>query len=174
MIVYPVGANLHDIGMKHKRSAALLSYDGSDRQAWRLERLRFALLEYSAECILSLDVGAHTCGWWKNPDYDTCLHLSLSFFDLETREPAPQDHKAANAIVRGIFGAAHRLAWCEPPSFPEGKQRDVWHYRVFVDRSTMLPILPRGEVYSKELTEAGWKSFSDVQAAAAAAKAATP
>jgi hypothetical protein len=28
----------------------------------------------------------------------------------------------------------------------------------------MLPLFPRGEVYSRELTGAGWKSFSEVQA----------
>jgi hypothetical protein len=26
-----------------------------------------------------LDIGAHTSGWWKNPDYEACWHLSISY-----------------------------------------------------------------------------------------------
>jgi hypothetical protein len=54
--------------------------------------------------------------------------------------------------------------WSKPPYSPNGKAADVWHYRLFVDKATLLPLFLRGEVYSRELTEAGWKSFSEVQA----------
>jgi hypothetical protein len=58
------------------------------------------------------------------------------------------------------------IDWCgaSPPYTKEGKAVDVWHYRFFIDKATMLPLFPRGEVYSRELTEVGWKSFSEVQA----------
>src|SRR5262249_14385874 len=42
-----------------------------------------------------------------------------------------------------------------------GRKLDVWHYRLFCDPGWQ-PIKPRGEVYSRELTEAGWKSYSDL------------
>lgn len=37
----------------------------------------------------------------------------------------------------------------------------VHHYRLFCDKA-WKPILPRGEVYSKDWTPADWKSWSDV------------
>jgi hypothetical protein len=37
----------------------------------------------------------------------------------------------------------------------------VWHYRLFADPS-WAAIVPRGEVYSTELTEAGYLSFSEL------------
>lgn len=114
--------------------------------------------------LLTRDTGHHTCGWWKNPDYERCLHLSLSFTDPETRQPREQDKDAADLWVHEVFGESSRLVWAEPPYSPEGKQKDVWHYRVFfADALFQVPLLPRGEVYTKEFTEAGWKSWSDVQ-----------
>lgn len=115
--------------------------------------------------LLSRDTGHHTCGWWKNPDYERCLHLSLSFYDPETREPTGRNTKLSAEWVGLIFQDYTRLLWCEPPFTPQGKKLDVWHYRLFyADPGFTAPILPRGEVYSKEFTEAGWKSWSDVQA----------
>lgn len=114
--------------------------------------------------LLTRDTGHHTCGWWKNPDYERCLHLSLSFTDPETGKPREQDKDAASQWVTAVFGESSRLVWTEPPYSPEGKAKDVWHYRVFfADPLFKHPMLPRGEVYSKEFTEAGWKSWSDVQ-----------
>jgi hypothetical protein len=114
--------------------------------------------------LLTRDTGHHTCGWWKNPDYERCLHLSLSFTDPETGHMRDHDHDLAGQWVHEVFRDSSRLVWAEPPYSPEGKARDVWHYRVFyADASFRAPILPRGEVYTKEFTEAGWKSWSDVQ-----------
>jgi hypothetical protein len=42
-----------------------------------------------------------------------------------------------------------------------GRQYDVHHYRLFADKQ-WRPLLPRGEVYSKEFTERGWKSFGEI------------
>lgn len=113
--------------------------------------------------MFSRDVGHHTSGWWKNPDYEQCWHLSLSFRDSESGAQLPRDRKETREWIDAFFGDHRRLLWCEPPYSAEGRRGDVWHYRLFCDR-TWTPILPRGEVYSREFTEAGWKSWSDVQA----------
>lgn len=113
--------------------------------------------------MLSRDVGGHTSGWWKNPDYERCLHLSLSFRDPVNGQLASRDKKLAREWVGLFFGKDRARLWCEPPFSPQGKAMDVWHYRLFCNPE-WIPILPRGEVYSRELTEAGWLSFSDARA----------
>lgn len=111
--------------------------------------------------IFTRDSGHHSGGWWKNPDYERCYHLSLSFHDPGTREFLPYDKKLAAEWVKGFFGNDDKLTWCEPPCYVEGKQAGVHHYRLFCDPAWQ-PIKPRGEVYGRELTEIGWKSFSEI------------
>lgn len=113
--------------------------------------------------IFTRDVGYHSSGWWKNPDFERCLHLSLSFVDPETEARMPKNQKLTDALVKGIFDVHKRWLWCEPPYSDDGKRMDVWHYRLFCDAG-WNPIKPRGEVYNRELTESGWLSFSDLQA----------
>lgn len=126
-----------------------------------LDRCRRVLLERGVCLLFTRDGGMHSCGWWKNPDYEHCLHLSLSFFDPETRAPAPQDHAEAARWVRLFFDGMTNFVWTEPPFSADGKIKDVYHYRVFTGPDYKTPILPRGEVYSRELTERGWQSWSD-------------
>jgi hypothetical protein len=130
----------------------------------KTEICRFYIAPWNALCIFTLDIGAHTSGWWKNPDYEACWHLSISYADLESGDLAPQNHKLSWKIVRAFYESHYKLVWSEPPYSKEGKAVDVWHYRLFIDKATLLPLFPRGEVYSRELTEAGWKSFSEVRA----------
>lgn len=130
--------------------------------------------------IYTRDVGHHTSGWMKNPDYERCLHLSLSF-----REPqpswsvgriakprtlaqlgaviarAPYNHRLAALWVEKVLYPHSRLAWVESAKSPEGIELGVTHYRVFCDESWM-PIMPRGEVYDTTFTELGWRSYSDL------------
>jgi hypothetical protein len=112
--------------------------------------------------LFTRDVGHHTSGWFKNPDYERCYHLSLSFWDLERRVARPFEGRLARAWVRAFYRDWTRLVWEESatlrslPRLPE-----VRHYRVFCD-ARWQPILPRGEVYSREFTEKGWKSFSEL------------
>lgn len=73
--------------------------------------------------------------------------------------------------IEAFYGDAKRYVWAEPPYTPDGRRSETWHYRVFCDPS-WSPIVPRGEVYSRELTEAGWLSFSDLEDAHARAIAA--
>lgn len=121
--------------------------------------------ERGVRLLFTRDIGMHSSGWWKNPDYERCWHLSLSFWNpLRLRsEPAPHDHREAAKIVRAFFGDDRNLVWGEPPFSEFGRGADVWHYRLFCDEGWQ-PLKPRGEVYTREFTEAGWKSWSDVNA----------
>lgn len=126
--------------------------------------------------LFTRDVGHHSSGWWKNPDYERCYHLSLSFVAASpligsVPTPLPRDAAVTREFVGRLFGPHRHLIWCEPPYSEAGKAADVWHYRLFCDPA-WEPIHPRGEVYSKEFTEHGWLSYSDVQAGLAEEKAA--
>lgn len=115
--------------------------------------------------LYTRDAGMHSSGWWKNPDYERCRHLSLSFVGQEGDQfyPLPFDWRMAAKWAKAFFADCTRLLWIEPPSSPEGRARNVHHYRLFCD-PTWQPIKPRGEVYSKDWTPAGWLSWSDVHA----------
>lgn len=113
--------------------------------------------------IFTRDTGHHACGWWKNPDYDNCFHLSLSFRDPETGAYDSRNLKLTGEWLNYFYGDHKSLIWVEPPYSEQGKQSDTYHYRLFVHPDWKTPLLPRGEVYSREFTEAGWKSWSDVQ-----------
>lgn len=111
--------------------------------------------------LFTRDIGYHSCGWFKNPDYERCYHLSISFWDVETEEPRPYEHKLAELWCNIFYGHWTRYIWTESnqrpiPSTPH-------HYRVMCDPNWQ-PIIPRGEVYSKEFTEQGWKSWTEQQA----------
>ncbi len=116
--------------------------------------------------IFTRDVGYHTSGWWKNPDYEQCYHLSVSFFDPATLEPCLADKNIVRQLVKGFFTKYAKWVWIEPPYSQYGQESGVFHYRLFCN-DAWQPIKPRGEVYSRELTAAGWYSFSDVQDAIA-------
>lgn len=111
--------------------------------------------------IFTRDYGHHSGGWFKNPDYERCFHLSLSFRSPDGIILLSQNHKIAKELCQMFYGGNTRLIWIESPFSKDGKLHDVWHYRLFVDYNGQ-PILPRGEVYSKEFTEIGWKSFSEI------------
>jgi len=112
--------------------------------------------------IFTRDAGMHSSGWWKNPDYERCWHLSLSFVDPLSGESAPKDVKLTDRWIDAFYGENRRYLWSESPFSDVGKTHNVWHYRVFVDPAWQ-PIIPHGEVYNRELTEAGWHSYSDLQ-----------
>lgn len=119
------------------------------------ESCRWLLERYPATIIFTREEGYHSGGWWKNPEYERCWHLSISF--RGENEP-----KALRQIIDNLFGPYERLIWVEPPYSPEGKRNNVWHYRLFCDKN-WIPIKPKGEVYNTQFTEKGWKSFSELQ-----------
>ena len=118
------------------------------------EGCRWWLERFDCILIFTRDVGHHTCGWWKNPDYERCYHLSISF-------PGGRSRKKEQYILQKIFRGNCRLLWCELPYSTAGKKAEVYHYRLFCNEA-WEPIMPRGEVYSTQFTELGWKSFSEI------------
>jgi hypothetical protein len=122
--------------------------------------------ETGTRCIYTRDAGHHSSGWLKNPDYERCYHLSISFDPLPQpgarKKPGPFHQPTARLWVRLFFGDWQRFIWEEGPKSREGIRHAVRHYRVFCDPEWQ-PILPRGEVYSTELTELGWRSWSEHQ-----------
>lgn len=139
------------------------NFDGTESTAHVLARCRGLHPPSGSSLLFTRDVGHHTCGWWKNPDYERCVHLSLAFFDPETHEPAPKNEGLTEEWLMLLFGDERRKLWCEPPYTDKGKREEIWHYRLFCDEHWQ-PIVPRGEVYSRELTERGWKSYSELRA----------
>jgi len=112
--------------------------------------------------IYTRDIGMHSSGWFKNPDYERCIHLSISFRNpLNLDESIPFEKKIAEEWVSAFFGDYKLFLWCESPKSDAGKRLDVHHYRVFCDLN-WFPIVPRKEVYTTEFTEIGWKSFSEL------------
>lgn len=149
-----------------KRNAEFGSYDGIMTPAAEryLAARQAAHQPTGSILIFTRDVGMHDCGWWKNPDYNQCWHLSLSFRDPKTGKTRSRDRELSDQWIDAVFGPLRNLIWTEPPYYPEGKQNDVWHYRVFFAPNFAAPILPRGEVYSKDWTPAHWLSWSDLRA----------
>jgi len=150
---------------KEMRRVAIANgyYDGLATQAnmQRLDNCRGIHSVTGTSLIFTRDRGMHSSGWWKNPDYERCWHLSVSFTDPLTRENRPKDWDLTEEWLDAFFQDDKRFAWAEPPYTPQGKKQDTWHYRVFCD-PTWKPWLPDGEVYSKDKTPAGWMSYSDL------------
>lgn len=104
--------------------------------------------------LFTRDVGAHTSGWKKNPDFERCYHLSLSF-------KSGSEKKLELKYLKSLFGENYKWLWIEPPFSILGKGRDIWHYRLFCDKNWKA-IRPKGEPYDTTNTPKGWKSFSEV------------
>ena len=138
-------------------------YDG--RNPIGLVGKRYLHVPTGTVLCYSRDSGMHSSGWWKNPEYERCRHLSLSFREPGVINGRTMDRDAAltKKWLGEFFGDDRTKLWCEPPYSDTGHRLNVWHYRLFC-APDWSPIVPRGEVYSKEYTELGWKSFSDVQA----------
>lgn len=168
----------------HMRSVASLMRSEAERGVWNGRNdARWARYSYRCQrvdqdtattIIFTRDVGHHTSGWWKNPDYERCWHLSLSAAPprliLPGQQRAELNAATRDAWVRAFYGENTRIVWYEPAYSAVGKRNEVTHWRLFCDENWQ-PILPRGEVYSRELTEAGWKSASQVLAEERVARA---
>ena len=178
-----MSAEIPDIIVSTIRSAALMGFcDGRvSAETNGYIRLCSHFHGHSGTLILfSRDQYHHQSGWMKNPEFERCWHLSLSFREPMPKWPlerlsspyalaqlgaviplAPFDWKLARLWVDLILGSDARLSWCESPKSPQGKELSVMHWRIFAD-PVWHAIKPRGEVYSKEFTEAGWKSWSEL------------
>ncbi|HKB46401.1 MAG TPA: hypothetical protein VKC57_01800 [Ktedonobacterales bacterium] len=163
--------SLEMVAAELRLAAATGTFDGTETLASQgyLNCCRGIHWGTGSVVIYTRDTGHHTSGWFKNPDYERCRHLSLSFFDPvagTTRQPRPRDLKLSRAWLGLFFSAAEqRLLWGEPPVSRDAQWREVWHYRLFCD-AQWCATKPRGEVYSPEFTERGWKSASELFATA--------
>lgn len=117
----------------------------------------------SSLLIYTRDEGMHSCGWFKNPDYERCFHLSISYQAEDNGKIylLSQNRNISELWCRLFFGDNVSKLWIEPSFSLEGKQKDVYHYRLFCDKNWQ-PIIPRKEVYSKDFTEKNWKSWSEI------------
>lgn len=146
----------------HRLAALRGVHDGTPRTADYFSSCIGIHPQSGTKLILTRDAGHHTCGWWKNPDYDRCWHLSLSFFHPEVGIPVSKNKALTKDWLDRVFRQNVTKIWCEPPYGEKGKRNDVWHYRLFCDEN-WTPIIPRKEVYTRTFTEAGWMSYSEVQ-----------
>jgi hypothetical protein len=151
MRVFDNNVHLFDACKVMKYNASMYPYDGISAVP---DQCRWLFTRYPATVIFTKESGYHTGGWWKNPEYERCWHLSTSF-------KGGSEKKGLAQIIEYLFGAHRLWLWVEPPCTTEGKSMDVWHYRLFCDVNWQ-PIKPRGEVYNTEFTERGWKSFSEL------------
>jgi len=155
---------LASVAQDMRRRAQYGTYNGIPEASGMgryLDRCRAYHQATGTVLIFTRDAGAHDGGWFKNPDYDQCYHLSLSYRDPATEAPRPHDHRQSRAWAEAFFQQHCRLLWVEPAYCPEGRRAEVYHYRLFCDRSWQ-PLLPRKEVYSTAFTEIGWKSWSEL------------
>lgn len=151
----PMDMDLKEAAMYMRQFANTGVYEGIGLTSYFLECM-WLLSMYECQVIFTRDTNHHSSGWWKNPMYERCYHLSIKF-DGERKQ------KHLIKILAAVYGKNVRFVWSEPPYSAQGKAGEIWHYRVFCDQHWQ-PILPKGEVYSKEFTERGWKSYSEVQA----------
>ncbi|WP_010416125.1 hypothetical protein [Anaerophaga thermohalophila] len=118
------------------RQAAETGIFTGDGMNTYLNSCRWFLPHYDCIIVFTRDTGYHSGGWWKNPEYERCYHLSISF-------PGGRNRKALNEVLAGLFGWQRKLLWAEPPYSKEGRENEVWHYRLFCDQGWQ-PIKPRG------------------------------
>lgn len=116
--------------------------------------------------LISFDVGYHASGWWKNADYDRCLHISVSHPLIDRPmvaktipealggglrpgyEVEPPTEAEVWAWALAIFGPADApKAWIEPAAsvFDPYRMPGIVHARLFYDDHG--PIQPQGEAY---------------------------
>lgn len=148
-----------------RRQAKRNVYRGTSDLTDQATIARCRRIEAGTTLIFTRDEGHHACGWWKNPEYERCYHLSMSAAPsaIWTPDTPDLDPELEQAWLKAFFKDKLNMLWFEPPYSALGKAHNVKHWRLFVDPAWQ-PIIPRGEVYTKEFTEAGWKSYSEVQA----------
>jgi hypothetical protein len=120
--------------------------------------------EMRTNLLLTFDSGYHVSGWWRNADYDSCWHLSLSWptpgvswLTDPNQKPSYEEIPKAEVDfwLALYFDSFSRWVWHEPGGAARDRRdaqgvssyKNIQHFRLFVDKPTMQPILPVGEVY---------------------------
>jgi hypothetical protein len=163
MIITPSMEKLVKAMQRHACSGDMY-YDGRHVETPYFRQAHRTHEKTGTSLLFTRDKGMHSSGWFKNPDYDACYHLSISFWDFaEPQKPKPEiyDHALARVWVRLFYPAWGRYVW-EEGSALDNLRSEVRHYRVMCN-ARWQPIMPRKEVYTREFIEKGWKSFSDQQ-----------
>lgn len=119
--------------------------------------------------LVSFDYGYHASGWFKNSDYEQCLHVSVShprtdrplvpkvdkvgqlgpagtsYAGLDLDAPSDSELRAWGVA---FFAECAPMSWLEPPCSPLDpyRQPGVGHLRLYYDRQG-LPFMPEGEPY---------------------------
>lgn len=165
-------AHVARVARELRRRATFGVFDGRETpEAGRyIASCRVVDIKTGALLIFTRDAGMHASGWFKNPDYDRCEHLSISPLNAagglvdERGVPvaAPDlDRILVERWVRAFYGDRMHAVWAESPKSAAGRRHGVWHWRVFCD-AAWSPIVPCGEVYDLDRTELGWRSASEV------------
>ena len=110
----PYNTSDSDIFPRIAKVAKNGTFDGMEMTDY-FENCRWFVERYDCIIILTRDVGYHSSGWWKNPDYERCYHLSISF-------PSGLNRKKLEYILEKFFGNNRRLLWCEAPYSEKGKR----------------------------------------------------
>lgn len=86
------------------RTAQHGTFDGLNPDDPYLQQCRWWLERFECIVIFTRDVGYHTSGWWKNPDYERCYHLSISF-------PGGMKRSRLEYVIKQLFGDDRRWLW---------------------------------------------------------------
>jgi hypothetical protein len=156
-------ADLERIASRMRKVAQRGVFSGRESE---LRELYFQLCTktvYGTNLIFTRDAGHHTSGWFKNPDYERCWHLSTSptAQTIWARDTPELNKQLLHGWVKAFFRDHLRYVWAETPKSKEGQVAGVLHWRLFCNEH-WEPIIPRSEVYSTEFTEKGWKSASEL------------
>ncbi len=139
-------------------------YDGDiERNSGIVGAARSYLHNFGAMACLTRD-NMVKLGFWKNIDYENCLHLSISFKHPTTAQPDSWNDTAARTIVRAVFGEARHMLWWEPPYSERGKVMNVQHWRLFYAPDWITPIMPKNEPHTLNMP-ADWKGWTEYQEA---------
>jgi hypothetical protein len=160
---HPSERELEYVARKMRKRATRGMYTGHEHEIHQPYFRNCRRIAFGTVLIFTRDLGHHTSGWMKNPDYERCWHLSLSPMPsvLWTPDTPELDRKLRDGWLRAFFGEHLRQVWAESPKSPKGIRLNVWHWRLFCDEH-WKPIVPRKEVYTKEFTDLGWKTASEM------------
>lgn len=103
--------------------------------------------------LLTKDRMHHSVGWWRNAEYEYCIHLSISAWHTP-EEPEDIPPAEERYWTFAFFPRTYTMLWHEPGGTdprltPEEKMknRHFAHLRLFLDPETFEPFIPTGEVY---------------------------
>lgn len=163
----PLPASLIKATLRHARAHPWPGNEPLTCPAHRIDTTAITEPGRPVQLLFSLDFGYHNSGWFANSDYESCLHLSVSYPRAEVPrayrarpdlgipygyvgpdlETVPDDEVRAWGLV--FYGAEHApKAWFEPAAsvFDPYRMPNVVHLRLFLDKAGRA-FIPRGEPY---------------------------